>query len=67
MNEFEQILWRRNRELMDEIIILNRALALVLISPNHEAAVQASKEAFAKMEVNCPFKSEEAKKEEVAA
>jgi hypothetical protein len=56
MNDFEQILWRRNKELMDEQLMLVRQLALVLISPNHEAAVQASKEAFATLELTDPFK-----------
>lgn len=55
MSDFEQSLWKRNKEMMDELIILKRALAKVLISPSHEDARNAAKEAFATVALNDPF------------
>jgi hypothetical protein len=56
MTATEQMMWNRNDALTNENLMLIRAMALVLISPNHETAIQAAKEAFAQMEVNDPFK-----------
>lgn len=70
MSDFEKMLWNRNKELMDEIMILNRGLAKVLASTDHEDARNAAKEAFATVALSDPFVSTEplqAPEKEVAA
>ena len=60
MTAEERILWNRNKDLTDKIGMLVRYMATVQYSPNHEAAIQASKDAFAILDANDPFAPTEA-------